>query len=184
MRIVGGKYRGKKLFSPESEGVRPTSDRAREAVFNILYSRLEEPWSAYHLLDVFSGTGAFGLEAVSRGAAAVTLLDKDTRNLLKNMALFPKEKTRISVIKADVANLPQPPKRFGIVFMDAPYNKGLSEIALQNLANKDWLEDGALCMVETEKNEQIVIPACYKVENERIYGLAKIIFLTYVKQEL
>ncbi len=184
MRIVGGKYRGKKLFSPDNEGVRPTSDRARESIFNILYSRLEKTWNEYHLLDVFSGTGAFGLEAVSRGAATVTLLDKDTHNLLKNVALFPQEKTRISVIKADVSGLPIAQKKFDIVFMDAPYNKGLSEIALHNLAKQGWLENGALCMVETEKNEQIAIPACYTIENERIYGLAKIIFLTYVKQEL
>jgi len=71
MRIIAGNYRGKKLFSPESDKVRPTADRAREALFNILHSSLEKDWSAYKLLDVFAGTGAFALEALSRGAAAV-----------------------------------------------------------------------------------------------------------------
>lgn len=83
MRIIAGNYRGKKLFSPESDKVRPTADRAREALFNILHSSLEKDWSAYKLLDVFAGTGAFALEALSRGAAAVALIDKDTRSLEK-----------------------------------------------------------------------------------------------------
>ena len=89
MRIIAGHYRGKKLFSPESDKVRPTADRAREALFNILNSSLEKDWGSYKLLDVFAGTGAFGLEALSRGAAEVGLIDADTRSLMKNTALFP-----------------------------------------------------------------------------------------------
>lgn len=93
MRIIAGNYRGKKLFSPESDKVRPTADRAREALFNILHSSLEKDWSAYKLLDVFAGTGAFALEALSRGAAAVALIDKDTRSLEKMLPCFPKKKS-------------------------------------------------------------------------------------------
>jgi len=179
MRIIGGKYRGKKLFSPDSDAVRPTSDRAREALFNILNSMLEKPLSEYTFLDVFSGTGAIALEALSRGAAQVGLIDINPKNLQKNTALFPLEKDKIKVIKADVAHLPQASEQYDLLFMDAPYQKGLSEVALSALDAQNWLVAGALCMVEVEKTEQINVPACYQVLNERMYGLAKIIFMTY-----
>ena len=155
-------------------------ERAREALFNILHSSLEKDWSAYKLLDVFAGTGAFALEALSRGAAAVALIDKDTRSLEKNVALFPKEKERISVYRQNVLSLPPSAGRYDLLFMDAPYNQGLSEPALRELAAKGWLKPGALCLVEVEKNEQLHIPACYEWQEERIYGLAKVIFLKYV----
>ena len=179
MRIIGGLYRGKKLFSPDSQKVRPTSDRAREALFNILNSQLEDQWSEYVLLDVFSGTGAFGLEALSRGANKVCLIDLDTKSLLKNVALFPQEKEKIKILRADATKLPLSTEQYDILFMDAPYNKGLSELALEQIAQKKWLKEGALCLVEVEKTEQISIPSCYKIKNERIYGLAKVIFLMY-----
>lgn len=179
MRIIGGQYRGKKLFSPDSDKVRPTSDRAREALFNILFSRLENPLSEYTLLDVFAGTGAFALEALSRGAKEVCLIDIDTKPLLKNITLFTSEKNKIRVVRSDVEHLQIAPQQYDILFMDAPYHKGLSEVALKNLDAKQWLKTGALCMVEVEKTEQIAIPSCYQVQNERIYGLAKVIFMQY-----
>lgn len=179
MRIVGGKYRGKKLFSPDSDKVRPTSDRAREALFNILNAQLENDWGEYTFLDVFGGTGAVALEALSRGAKKIALIDVDTRNLLKNTVLFPTEKEKINIIRASVENLPIASEQYDLIFMDAPYNKGLSEVALSQIDEKKWLKEDALCMVEVEKTEQIVIPSCYEIKNERIYGLAKIIFLQY-----
>ena len=183
MRIISGLYRGKKLFSPDSDKVRPTSDRAREALFNILNSQLENPWSEYALIDVFAGTGAFALEAISRGAKAVCLIDIDTHNLLKNTKLFSLEADKIKVVRADASKLPAPSSQYDILFMDAPYNQGLSELALQSLHDKKWLKNGALCMIEVEKAEQIAIPACYQYQNERIYGLAKVIFLRYLPTE-
>ncbi len=179
MRIIGGKYRGKKLFSPASDNVRPTSDRAREALFNILNSNLENPLSDYTLLDVFSGTGAVALEALSRGAKQVCLVDIEAKNLRKNTALFPLEQNRIKVIQADVAHLPTSGEKYDLLFMDAPYQKGLSEVALRELDKKGWLNRHTLCMIEVEKNEQLDVPSCYQVQSERIYGLAKIIFMLY-----
>lgn len=88
------------------------------------------------MLDVFAGTGAFALEALSRGAAAVALIDKDTRSLEKNVALFPKEKERISVYRQNVLSLPPSAGRYDLLFMDAPYNQGLSEPALRELPPK------------------------------------------------
>lgn len=179
MRIIAGAYRGKNLISPLSDKVRPTSDRAREAVFNILYSKLEKSMSEIELLDVFSGTGAFALEAISRGAKSVTLIDIDTRDLQKNVALFPQEKKRISVLRLDATKLPPATKKFDVIFMDAPYNKGLSEQALSQLAQQKWLQSDALCVVELEKNEKINIPENYEEIDRRYYGLAQVLFLQY-----
>lgn len=177
MRIISGIYRGKKLQSPSSPDVRPTSDRAREAVFNILYSKLSSSLSEYSLLDVFSGSGAFALEAVSRGIKKVAMIDIDTKDLSKNVALFPQEKQKIKILKLDACNLPTASEQYDILFMDAPYNKGLSEKALQQLYLKQWLQPQALCIVEVEKNEKILIPEQYEVVDERNYGLAKVLFL-------
>ncbi len=177
MRIIGGKYRGKKLISPQSDNVRPTSDKAREALFNILRNRLGSNFSSYKLLDVFSGSGAFALEAMSQGFAEVTLLDIDTTDLQKNVKLFPLEKNKIKVIKADINSVVLSSDEFDVVFMDAPYNKGLTEIALQKI--KPWLKNKTLCIVEVEKNESCSLPEGYCLVDERRYGLAKIILAEF-----
>lgn len=182
MRIIGGKYRGRKLISPDSEKVRPTSDRAREALFNILRSRLGNDWSTFALLDVFAGSGAFGLEALSHGVKEVALVDVDTRPLLKNIQLFDEEKARIRVIKSDALKLGAAPHSYDILFMDAPYQKGLSEPVLQNLAANHWLKPGALCLVEVERNEVCHLPEDYEFLDERFYGAAKIIIAVFQPQ--
>ncbi len=177
MRIVAGQYRGKKLFTPEGKDVRPTSERAREAVFNILNSRWGSDYSFIHLADIFAGTGAFGLEALSRGAASVTLVDKDTTLALKNAKMFVKEQNKIKVVRADALNLPKSQTKFNVVFMDAPYAKGLTEEVLKQLIAKEWLSENFLCIVEIRCDEHIDIPKEYEVVDERGYGLAKILFL-------
>ncbi len=182
MRIIAGSYRGKKLFSPQSDKVRPTSDRAREALFNILNSKLSLPWNEYCLLDVFAGTGAFGLEALSRGCAAIGLVDIDTKSLEKNVALFAKEQDKIKIYHQNALSLPQAPRQYNLLFMDAPYNKNLSAPALVSLAKQNWLVPQTLCLVEVEKSETLDIPPQYQFLEERIYGLAKVIFLTYQGQ--
>lgn len=179
MRIISGIYRGKKLISPASEKVRPTSDRVREAVFNILYSKLPGAWSEMSLLDVFSGSGAFALEAVSRGVREVGLIDIDTKDLLKNAALFPNENNKIKVMRLNVLELPQSIQTYDLLFMDAPYHQGLSEKALRQLDIKGWLKDSAICVVETHKHEELPVPENYTLIDERTYGLAKVYFLRY-----
>ncbi len=177
MRIISGIYRGKKLISPDSPDVRPTSDRARESVFNILQSKLNKPLCEICLADVFAGSGAFALEAISRGVKKAFLIDLDTRSASKNIALFPKEKERIHLIKSDVQKLPLAPCACELIFMDAPYKKGLSEKALASLYEKKWLADNALLIVEVEKTENLIVPEPFETIDTRIYGLAKIIFL-------
>lgn len=179
MRIIGGKYRGKNIFSPQSQGVRPTSDRAREAVFNILFSKLEKSFSQYSLLDVFSGTGAVGLEAISRGFREVGMVDLDTLLLSKNAALFPAEKEKLRIFRQNVLKLGPAVVKYDLLFMDAPYNKGLSEPALLQLATQGWLNPGAMCLVELEKKEKFDIPDGFELLDDRSYGLSRILFLNY-----
>ncbi len=179
MRIIGGQYRGKKLISPDDIGVRPTSDRAREALFNILRSKLGNEWSDLRLLDVFAGSGAFSLEAISRGMGEVLLVDIDTRLLLRNKALFPNEKSKIKVLQADALRLPKAMCSYDLLFMDAPYLKGMTEPVLQGLAGGNWLKDGALCMIEIARDEELMLPAKFVLVDERIYGAARVVFARF-----
>lgn len=178
MRIIAGKYRGKNLISPENHNVRPTSDRAREAIFNILYSLIDGVREK-KVLDVFAGTGAFGLEALSRGASSVCLIDQDTKLLCKNSALFEKEKEKICILKADILRLPVSKEKYDIIFSDAPYDMGLNEKALSQLAEKDFLSNDALCIVETRYNEDLNLSDSFELINERIYGMAKVRFYIF-----
>ncbi len=180
MRIIGGKYRGKKLISPDTSLVRPTSDRAREALFNIIRSRLGSDLSSLSLMDVFAGSGAFGLEALSQGFGEILLIDVDTRPLQKNVALFPQEKDKIKVLTADARKLGNAPKQYDVLFMDAPYLKGLSEAALLQLSGKRWLKADALCLIEVEKSEECCLPESFALLEERRYGLAKVLIAKFV----
>ncbi len=175
MRIIGGKYRGKKLFSPESANVRPTSDRAREALFSILRSKLGN-FDGHKLIDVFCGTGAFALEALSQGFAKVAVVDMDIRAVSKNAALFAAERANIQIINCDAARLRGVPE-YDVLFMDAPYNKGLSEPALAAVAS--MLKTNALCLIEVHKDEQLNLPEQYELLQERRYGLAKVIIARF-----
>lgn len=177
MRIIAGKYRSKVLNSPKVGVVRPTSDRAREALFNILNSKLDNDWNECRFLDVFAGTGAVGFEALSRGAQRIGFIDINTENLWQNIKLFPQEKEKIRTYKCAAEKLPFASEKYNLVFMDAPYEKGLSESGLNALLQKEWLEAGALVVVETQKKEEFVAPPVFTIIDERIYGPAKFHFL-------
>ena len=179
MRIIAGLYRGKKLFSPLSDKIRPTSDKAREAVFDILTAKLEKSWSQICLADVFAGTGAFGLEAMSRGAESVTLVDIDTATAAKNAALFAGEKNKIALLKADATRLPPAKQGFDIIFFDAPYHQDLSDKALNAALKQNWLKKGGICVVETAADEELVIPDNMELIDGRRYGIAKFWFLKF-----
>lgn len=180
MRIIGGKYRGKKLFSPESENVRPTSDKAREALFNIMRSRLGYDFSGMRLLDVFCGSGAFGLEAVSQGFSEVCMVDIDTKAVTKNAKLFENEKANIKIVKADAKNFILGTEKYDVLFMDAPYNKGLTEPAL--VCACKFLQKNALCLIELHKDEDISLPINFQLIDERKYGLAKVIIARFITE--
>lgn len=174
MRIISGTLRGKKLLTPKDDHIRPTADRAREAVYNIITSKLDEPLAAYDVLDIFSGTGAFGLEAASRGAKSVTFVDLDLTLTEKNAALCGFK--NLKFIKADARKLSKARHPFGLIFTDAPYNKNLTEPTLQALLTQSYIQETSLVIAETAKDELLPPPDGMELVDERIYGAARFSF--------
>lgn len=163
MRITAGEFKGRVLQVPKGDAVRPTSDRTRQAIFNILYSGKwlqdgeEFDLGAAVIMDVFCGTGALGLEALSRGAASCVFVDKDRVSLdcARANAVLVKAGERASFILSEAAKLgPKPAKanQAHIVFIDPPYRKMLVAPALAALNGGGWLADGAIAIVETESD--------------------------------
>jgi 16S rRNA (guanine966-N2)-methyltransferase len=186
MRIVGGKHRGRKLESPPDERVRPTSDRARESLFNILsHGRFAAGGTSLligaRVLDVFCGTGALGFEALSRGAAHATFIDSDPASLklVQANAKTLGETANAQTYQTDATKLGRATQAAMIAFLDPPYREGLAGPALAALAANGWLADGAICVVETDAREDLETPADFTREDERRYGKAKLTFLKY-----
>lgn len=171
MRIISGSKRGKKLFTPTDDRVRPTADRAREALFNILYAKYFDTLDGVSVLDIFAGTGAIGLEAASRGAAAVAFVDLDLKLTKKNAAVC--GFSNLSFMERDARKLPQAPHPFGLIFLDAPYNKGLTEPALQALLAGGYADGSTLIVAETAADEALVLPEGMVLLEDRIYGAAR-----------
>ncbi len=179
MKISGGKYRGKTLLSPKSGAVRPTSDRMREAVFNILRSKLGFNFTHMVFFDVFAGSGAMGLEALSQGFEKIVFFDVDLSSVLRNINLFPNDKNSLNTVGGDILKAQKQDCLADVMFMDAPYLKGLTELALDYLAKGEFLKKNALCLIEVEKNEKCNLPSQYELLDERKYGLARLIIAKF-----
>ncbi len=183
MRIVGGTFKGRRLQAPEGRDLRPTSDRTREAVFNILGHGLGVDLDGLAVVDFFTGTGAMGLEALSRGAAHATLVDQSSEaNRIARInagALGAAQNT--TILKLDADNLPPPPlisrAPCAVAFFDPPYQSGLARIALISAATKGWTETGSICTVEVAAKEDFEAPFGFAVLDERKYGAARVFFL-------
>ena len=176
MRIISGSKKGKKLFTPSSDNIRPTADRARESIYNILYSKLENPISDYAFLDIFSGTGAFGLEALSRGAKSATFVDKDLTLTKKNVDLCGFK--NVSYINKDARFLTKSATKYDIIFLDAPYNKDLTIPTINNLISNGYCHPNTLIIAETHKNEELTLDNNLTIIDQRIYSIAKFSFIT------
>jgi 16S rRNA (guanine966-N2)-methyltransferase len=184
MRIVAGEYRGRALVAPKGQSTRPTVDRTRQALFNILE---HAPWTpglaGARVIDVFAGSGALGLEALSRGAAFCLFIETDEgargaiRQNVEALGLF--GKTRVH--RRDATDLGVKPMgdgpAFDLAFLDAPYGKGLSEKALAALAGGGWLAAGALAVVERGAGEAPLAAPGFEVLDTRDYGAARVWFL-------
>ncbi len=181
MRIVGGSHKGRRLAAPDGRVTRPTSDRARESLFNILaHSPLVELEGAT-VVDAFAGSGALGLEALSRGAAHAWFLESHHGALaaLKTNVAELREGARATILRADATKPPPPVQPCTLALLDAPYDKGLSTPCLAALATRGWLAPGALAVVEVAAREVLAAPDGFTVEDERTYGAARVVFLTY-----
>src|ERR1700761_3610377 len=173
VRVVGGRLRGRNLASPSSRDIRPTADRLRESVFNILIHGYGDPISDARVLDLFAGTGALGIEAISRGAKFTLFVDNgaEARALMRDNveALGLGGVTRVS--RRDAANRgpAHPLEPFSLVFLDPPYGKGLADRALVSLRDGGWLTPSALLVVEEAKSAAFAAPQGFEELERRVY---------------
>lgn len=187
IRIIGGKHRGRMLATPEGEATRPTSNRARESLFNILMHaswRDDEdggtsPLIEARVLDAYAGSGALGLEALSRGAAHATFLDNDAaavKAIGENLRKLG-ETGAAKVVRADATRPPPSREPCDLVFLDPPYRSGQALAAIAALAATGWMTPGCIVTVELAHNEDLLPPDGFETIDERRYGAAKIVIL-------
>ncbi len=190
MRVVGGRHKGKRLEGPADKGLRPTSDRAREALFNILaggrFGEGDRVWGA-RVLDAFAGSGALGIEALSRGAGEVAFLEKNPTALKlieRNLANLGKEglgREKVRIIAADATNPPSAKATADLLFLDPPYGCNLAPLALEALLERGWIGNESLIIVEVAAKETFQPPSAFEHLDARKYGAAKMHFLELKK---
>lgn len=181
MRVVGGRLKGRTLKGPSTQTVRPTSDRLREALFNILAHGYGDAAQDARVIDLFAGTGALGIEALSRGASFALFVDDSAegralvRENIETLGLGGVSK----IFRRDATKLgPMPPQDpFTIAFLDPPYAKALAERALVSLLDGGWLADDALVIVEESAEAVLEFPAGFEKLEQREYGDTQVVIL-------
>ena len=184
MRIVGGQFKGRTLTTPDGRNTRPTSDRAREAIFNILaHAEWAPNLDGARVMDVFAGSGALGFEALSRGAVSCLFVETDDaargaiRDNVESFGLF--GNTRVH--RRDAAQLGVRPgsqaDAFDLCFLDPPYRKGLGEAALDCLITGNWLSENATVVFERAADEDDFATDVWEIINTKTYGAAQVLFL-------
>ncbi len=185
MRIVGGDLRGRALLGPKpgETGIRPTSDRLRESLFNILMHHKDVDLDGARVLDLFAGTGALSFEAMSRGASFALLVDdgmearglirgnQETLGLGGTTRIYRRDATKLGPISGM--------EPFDLVFCDPPYHKGLGELALASARDGGWLRPGALVLWEEAASAALEIPAQFTEIDRRAYGGTEVRFLSF-----
>ena len=186
MRIVSGLFKGRQLLAPEGSITRPTSDRARESIFNVLaHADWSRPIEGTRVIDAFAGSGALGIEALSRGAEFCLFIETESRargcirdniekfNLFGNTRIHRRSAVDLGAKPASVG------ERFDIVFMDPPYGYNLVPSALKTLAAGGWVKPGALAVAETGPDDPEVQAPGWETLDRRTYGPADVTFLAY-----
>lgn len=181
MRVVGGRLRGRAIAAPKTQAVRPTADRLREALFNILVHGYGDPVTGGRVLDLFAGTGALGIESISRGAAYVLFVDEgvEARALLRNNveALGLGGVTRIFRRDATKLGPAYPVEPFSLAFLDPPYGQKFAEKALAAAREGGWLLPDALIVVEESADAKFAAPEGYEELERRKYDDTEFTFL-------
>src|SRR3954464_15712275 len=181
MRVVGGRLKGRSLASPDSRDIRPTADRLQECLFNILIHAYGDPIRDARVLDLFAGTGALGIEAISRGAKFTLFVDNGTeaRALLRNNVEALGLGGVTKVFRRDATDLgpAHPVEPFSLVFLDPPYGRGLAEKALASLRAGGWLAPDAMLVVEEAKAAAVVAPDGYDELERRAYDDTEFVLL-------
>ncbi|MCG5236048.1 16S rRNA (guanine(966)-N(2))-methyltransferase RsmD [Xanthobacter oligotrophicus] len=180
MRIVGGRLKGRALKGPTSSATRPTSDRLRESLFNMLAHAYGDPCDGVRVLDLFAGTGALGIEAISRGARFALLVEDaaEARGLIRDNVEALGLTGVTKVFRRDATRLGDmgPGEPHGLVFCDPPYGKGLAEQALASAVTGGWLAPDALVVVE-ERTGLFTLPDGFREIERRAYDESELIFL-------
>jgi len=182
MRIAGGRLRNRPIYAPAGRATRPTSDRVREAIFNVLAHGVEGfTLEDARVLDLFAGTGALGLEALSRGARFALFVDEEAaaRAAIRRNAEALEVLGQVKIWRRDAARLGPcaPLAPFGLAFIDPPYGRGLGDAALAALIAGGWLDPGALVVVEESERATVAVPDGLAVLDSRTYGDTQVIFL-------
>src|SRR6187399_1086094 len=184
MRVVGGRLKGRNLASPSSRDIRPTADRLRESLFNILIHAYDDPIEEARVLDLFAGTGALGVEAVSRGAKFALFVDNgaEARALLRNNVEALGLGGATKVYRRDATRLgpAHPMEPYSLAFLDPPYGKGLAERALTSAHDGGWLTPDALIVVEEAADTDFTAPDGFEEIERREYGDTQVVFLKLV----
>lgn len=172
MRIIAGKWRGRKLFAPKGKTTRPTADRTRERLFSMLTSRLGD-FEDLQVLDLFAGSGALGLEALSRGAAHCTFVEKERdalRALDKNIETLDAD---ADLKIGSVLHLGKARQAYDVVLMDPPYDSGAGAVALDKMGRQGWFAPSSWIAIETSRHEKIEVNG-FDLDCERDSGKARI----------
>jgi 16S rRNA (guanine966-N2)-methyltransferase len=180
MRLVGGSHRGRRLEVPSGRDIRPTSDRTREAIFNILaHADWAPEIEGALVLDAFCGTGALGLEALSRGAGRAIFMDqgREALDLVRRNVTALELGDRCEILRADATRPPRARAPCPLLFLDPPYGKYLAPAALTALAERGWIGPGALAVVEVGAADSLAPPPGAELLDERSYGDTRVLFL-------
>ena len=180
MRIVGGRLKGRVLKSPDSDSIRPTSDRLRETVFNILAHSHGNPVAGARVIDLFAGTGAMAIEALSRGASFALLADQGAQAcavIRANLAALDLGGTA-RILRRDARKLGAAPEgeSFSLAFLDPPYGKGFVPPTLKALRDGGWLAKDALVVIEERAGAEAALPDGYVLRETRRFGVTQILF--------
>lgn len=177
MRIISGIYRSRRIARPNEKTTRPTSDRTREALFNILSNLSDFSFQGATVLDAFAGSGALGLEALSRGAAHVVFMERDTQvlSVIKyNIAVLQINPTQVTLLKGDATQPTYRDQPVDLIFLDPPYHQGLEVKCIDALCEKGWISSQTILVIETAANMKLETPKNWITLVERTYGAAKI----------
>jgi 16S rRNA (guanine966-N2)-methyltransferase len=178
MRIIAGKLRGKHLLTPEDEAIRPTADRVRESIFDILSSRLGPNFDGIRVLDLFAGTGALGLEALSRGASGAVLVDTgaEARGLIRDNIEALGVAGIAKLLRRDATALGPcgTMGAFDLIFLDPPYGHGLGEKALVSAREGGWIAPDATIVLEEAREAAVTLPEGFTLDDRREYGAAAV----------
>ena len=187
MRIIGGNFKGKKIFEPKDKATRPLKDLTKESIFNIINhsNKFSINLEKSYVLDLFSGTGSFGLECLSRKARHVSFVEnyKGILTILKKNLSNLKTTNNYSIIEKNILidlNFLEKKEKFDIIFLDPPYKEKKINIILNNLSRFKNLKPDGIIIIHRHKKEKNDFPKEFKIIEEKIYGISKIIFGKFI----